>query len=171
MSSNGSVAPKERINVTFKPAASVQEEKELPLKTMVIGDFTQREDTRALEDRKPIAVDKTNFDDVLANQELSLDISVPNHLTNGEEDAPEELAVNLKFKELKDFNPENIIKNVSELRELMKLRDALVSLKGPLGNAPAFRKAIEEVLTDEAARTSILDELNLKEETTIVSKD
>ena len=36
------------------------EELELPLKLMVLGDFTQREDERQIEDRKPISIDKHN---------------------------------------------------------------------------------------------------------------
>ena len=49
MAKEGSVAPKERINVTFKPATGgAQEEIELPLKLMVLGDFTQRADDRKI---------------------------------------------------------------------------------------------------------------------------
>jgi type VI secretion system protein ImpB len=43
----------------------------------------------------------------------------------------------------------------------MELRDALVALKGPLGNAPAFRKAIEGVLADDESRGRVLGELGL----------
>ena len=45
----------------------------------------------------------------------------------------------------------------------MELRDALVALKGPLGNAPAFRKAIESVLADDESRGRVLGELGLKQ--------
>ncbi|WP_163000038.1 type VI secretion system contractile sheath small subunit, partial [Pseudomonas viridiflava] len=81
MAKEGSVAPKERINVTFKPATGdAQEEIELPFKLLVLGDFIQRADERKLEDRKSITVDKNNFDDVLAKQNLTLSLSVPNRL-------------------------------------------------------------------------------------------
>eukprot|EP01042_Synura_sphagnicola_P018086 gene18086-22865_t len=46
-----------------------------------------------------------------------------------------------------------------ELRKLMELREALVAMKGPLGNVPAFRKAIQGVLEDDAAREKLLREL------------
>ncbi|MBP5127160.1 type VI secretion system contractile sheath small subunit, partial [Pseudomonas protegens] len=46
-------------------------------------------------------------------------------------------------------------------RWLMELRDALVALKGPLGNAPAFRKAIEGVLANDESRGRVLGELGL----------
>ena len=73
MAKEGSVAPKERINVTFRPTTGgAQEEIELPLKLLTIGDYTQRVDERKVEERKPISVDKMTFDEVLSKQELRL---------------------------------------------------------------------------------------------------
>ena len=113
MAKEGSVAPKERINVTFKPATGgAQEEIELPLKLMVLGDFTQRADDRKIEDRKPISIDKNNFDEVLGKQELSLTFAVPNRLQDEETD--DELPVQLRINSMKDFNPAAVV----ELRDL-----------------------------------------------------
>lgn len=160
MAKEGSVAPKERINITFKPATGgIQEEIELPLKLLAIGDYTHRKDERNVEDRKPIGIDKTTFDEVLAKQELSLTLSVPDRLRETSE--TEELAIQLRVRSMKDFTPANLVDQVPELNKLMELRNALVALKGPLGNAPAFRKAIENVLADQDSRGRILDELGL----------
>ncbi len=160
MAKEGSVAPKERINVTFKPATgNAQEEIELPLKLMVLGDFTHRADDRKVEERKPISIDKNNFDEVLNQQKISLTLSVPNRLQ--EEGGSDELAVQLAVDSMKDFNPANVIDQVPELKKLMELRDALVALKGPLGNAPAFRKAIESVIEDSESRSRVLSELEM----------
>ena len=160
MAKEGSVAPKERINVTFKPATGgAQEEIELPLKLMVLGDFTQRADERKIEDRKPISIDKNTFDEVLGKQELSLTFNVPNRLQD--EESADELPVQLRINSMKDFNPAAVVDQVPELKKLMELRDALVALKGPLGNAPAFRKAIESVLSDDDSRDRVLGELGL----------
>lgn len=161
MAKEGSVAPKERINVTFKPATGgAQEEIELPLKLLAIGDYTQRPDERKVEDRKPISIDKMTFDEVLAKQELSLTLCVPNRLQD-DESASDELGISLRVNSMKDFNPASLVEQVPELKKLMELRDALVALKGPLGNAPAFRKAIEGVLADDESRTRVLGELGL----------
>ena len=163
MAREGSVAPKERINVTFKPATGGnQEEIELPLKLLAIGDYTHRKDERKVEDRKPISIDKMTFDEVLAKQELELTLNVPNRLQD-EEGVTEELPVKLRVNSMKDFNPASLVEQVPELKKLMELRDALVALKGPLGNAPAFRKAIESVLADDESRGRVLGELGLKQ--------
>ncbi|WP_419712607.1 type VI secretion system contractile sheath small subunit [Pseudomonas sp. NFX224] len=160
MAKEGSVAPKERINVTFKPATGgAQEEIELPLKILAIGDYTHRKDERKVEDRKPISIDKMTFDEVLAKQDLQVTLSVPNRLQD--ETTCEELAVDLRVGSMKDFNPASLVDQVPELKKLMELRNALIALKGPLGNTPAFRKAIEGVLADDESRNRVLGELGL----------
>ena len=160
MAKESSVAPKERINITFKPATGgAQEEIELPLKLLVVGDYIQRFDGRKLEDRKPISIDKMTFDEVLSKQGLELSMSVPNRLQD-EGDA-DELAIALSIRAMKDFTPASLVNQVPELKKLMELRDALVALKGPLGNAPSFRKAIEGVLADDESRARVLSELDL----------
>ncbi len=69
MSKEQSVAPKERVNITYKPATgNAKEEVELPLKMLMLGDYTGRPDPRPLEDRKPINVDKDNFSKVMSEQ-------------------------------------------------------------------------------------------------------
>lgn len=162
MAKESSLAPKERINVTFRPATGgAQEEIELPLKVMVVGDFLQRYDDRPLIDRKPVSVNKNNFADVMAKQNLSVRLSVRNRLTDSED--PGDLPVNLSFQSLRDFEPEGIARQIPEMNSLLRLRDALISLKGPLGNIPAFRSALEEVLHDERQRRQIMDELNISD--------
>ena len=162
MAKASSLAPKERINVTFRPAtAGAQEEIELPLKVMVVGDFLQRYDDRPLIDRKPVSVNKNNFADVMAKQNLTVQLSVRNRLTDSED--PGDLPVNLSFQSLRDFEPEGVARQIPEMNSLLRLRDALISLKGPLGNIPAFRSALEEVLHDERQRRQIMDELNISD--------
>jgi type VI secretion system protein ImpB len=72
------------------------------------------------------------------------------------------MAVSLKFESLKDFEPERVAQQIPELRTLTELRTALVALKGPLGNVPGFRKAIQNLLEDETARQKLLNELTGK---------
>jgi type VI secretion system protein ImpB len=159
MGKEGSVAPKERVNITYKPATGdQQEEVELPLRILMMGDYTGKPDDTPLEERKPINIDKDNFNDVMAEHNLSLDINVEDKLSG---DDGNEMAVSLKFKNLKDFTPEGIAEQVPELRQLMQLRNALTALKGPLGNIPKFRKKIQGLLGDEGARDKLMKELGM----------
>jgi type VI secretion system protein ImpB len=161
MSKEASVAPKERVNIVYRPATGdAEEEVELPLKVMVMGDFTGRSDDTPLEDRKAVNIDKDNFNSVLEAQDLKLETTVRNKLS---EDPEEEMGVSLDFKGIKDFEPDAIIRKVPELAKLMELRDALKAVKGPLGNVPAFRKKIGELVQDEGSRARLLKELGLDE--------
>jgi type VI secretion system protein ImpB len=163
MAKEGSVAPKERVNIVYKPATGdAQEEVELPLKMLMMGDFTQRADPRPLEDRKPINVDKDNFSKVMAEQKLNLNFAVKDTLSGGEEDS--ELNVNLRFRRLSDMGPEAVANQVPELKKLLDLRAALTALKGPLGNEKAFRNKIQGILNDPGSRNKIINELGLKKE-------
>ncbi|MBN1962933.1 MAG: type VI secretion system contractile sheath small subunit [Deltaproteobacteria bacterium] len=153
------VAPKERVNIVYKPATGdAQAQVELPLKIMMIGDFTGKPDETPVEDRKPISLDKDNFADVMKGQNLEITINVADKLS-GEEGA--EVPVSLKFSSLKDFEPEGIVNQVPQLRKLLELRKALTALKGPLGNFPTFKKRIQAILGDEKSRESLKNELGI----------
>lgn len=85
MSKEQSVAPKERVNITYKPATGdAQSEVELPLKMLVIGDFTGKKDDRPVEERKPINVDKDNFNQVMTEHRLGVTMAVPDKLSSTE---------------------------------------------------------------------------------------
>ena len=160
MAKEASIAPKERDNIVYRPATgAAQEEVELPLKLMVLGDFTLRADDRILEDRTPVSIDKDTFNDVMRSQDLGITVNVPNKLTD-EPDA--QMSVDLKFETLKDFEPDAIVQKVPELAKMMELREALKALKGPLSNVPAFRKKLQELVGDEAARAKVLQELGIE---------
>ena len=152
-----SVAPKERVNITYRPATGDgNEEVELPLKMLVIGDFQGQPDDRQLEERKPIAIDKDNFRAVMAEQQLRLTMQVPDRLGD---DPDAEMAVSLEFRTLDDMAPDGIAAQVPALRTLLELRKALTALKGPLGNVPAFRKRMQALLDEPSSRQRLVREL------------
>ena len=52
MAKDGSVAPKERINIVYKAATGdAKEDIELPNKIVMLGDYTLREEEDDLQDR------------------------------------------------------------------------------------------------------------------------
>lgn len=149
------VAPKERVNITYKAqTGDATEERELPLKILAIGDYTGRPDERQLEDRDPINIDKDNFNAVMAEQKLGVEVSVPDRLS-GDGD----LGVSLKFDALKDFTPAELAKQIPELQDLLAMREALVAVRGPLGGFPKFRRAVEAILKDPENVERLMAEL------------
>ncbi|MAM09271.1 MAG: type VI secretion system contractile sheath small subunit [Rhizobiaceae bacterium] len=154
---DSSVAPKERINIRYVPATGdQQEEVELPLRLVMLGDYLGHDDGTALEEREMLSVDKNSFASVMKEAGLKRDMEVKDTLS-GDEDA--RLRTTLEFKSLADFSPDAVVRQVPELQKLIELREALVALKGPLGNMPAFRQRLEQILEDEDARQKLMEEL------------
>ncbi|MDY0970730.1 type VI secretion system contractile sheath small subunit [Siccibacter turicensis] len=154
-----SVAPKERINIKYVPATGGQQaEIELPLTMMVIGNMKGRTEETPIEERQTVSVDKNNFTSVMKEANLELNFLVPNRL---EENSEDEMPVKLNIASLEDFSPDRIAEQVPELRKLLELREALVALKGPLGNIPAFRNRLQDLLASSEAREQLLKELDL----------
>jgi type VI secretion system protein ImpB len=132
-----------RVQVTYDvEIGDAIEMKELPFVMGVLGDFTGQptEPLPRLRDRKFTEVNPDNFDAVLAGLKPHLAFSVENKLSENA-DAPN-LKVDLHFKSMDDFEPENVAKQVKPLAALLELRTKLSDLRGSLqGN-----DKLEEVL-------------------------
>ena len=150
-----------RVHITYDvEVGGAIELKELPFVMGVLGDFTGQptEAMARLKDRKFVEVNPDNFDSVLAGMKPHLAFSVENKLS----DQPDvgQLKVDLNFKSLQDFEPEQVARQVKPLRELLELRTRLSDLRGSLqGN-----DKLEELLQDAINNTEKLDKL--KEEVT-----
>ncbi|HDV7416177.1 TPA: type VI secretion system contractile sheath small subunit, partial [Campylobacter jejuni] len=147
--------PKERINITYKAKTNGQNaEIELPLKLMIMANLTGKNEQN-LEDREIVSINKINFNQVMQKLDIKTQFNVKNTLGGG----AEELDINLKISSMKDFSPDNIVQQVPELNKLMRLREALMALKGPMGNIPNFRKAVLDALKNEKTKEQLLLEI------------
>lgn len=156
---SGSIAPKERVNIKFQPATGGQTaEVELPLNLLVTGNLTGGMDDISLDERQPVAINRNNFNAVLERANIGREFTVPSAL-NETPDA--RMSVNLKVKTLADLSPDNIAAQVPEMRKMLELREALVALRGPMGNIPAFRAQLQALLDDEKSREQLITELGL----------
>ncbi len=152
MAKDGSVGPRSRINIKYTAAiGDAQKEIELPLRMLVMGDFTGKQDSKSLADRKAISVNKDNFNEVMSQQKLSAKVAVKDKLSG---DADSQLSVDLKFDSLKDFTPGQVAHQVPELAKLMQVREALMALKSDLNKAD-FRKKLEQLVTDPELRAKL----------------
>ncbi|MEM5750767.1 type VI secretion system contractile sheath small subunit [Campylobacter coli] len=158
--SDGSYAPKERINITYKAKTNGQnEDVELPLKLMVMANLKGKNET-PLEEREILQINKINFDQVMRKLDITTSFSVKNTLGTG----AEELDVKLNIASMKDFSPDSLAKQIPELNKLLQLREALMALKGPMGNIPDFKKAVLEALKNEKTKEKLLLEIKQEEQ-------
>ena len=145
-----------RVHITYDvETGGAIELKELPFVVGVLGDFTGQptEPLPKLKERKFVEVNPDNFDSVLEGMKPHLSFSVENKLSD-EPDAAN-LKVNLNFKSMDDFEPENIAKQVPPLKQLLDLRTRLSDLRGSLqGN-----DKLEELLLEAVGNTEKLDKL------------
>src|SRR5580704_3470012 len=145
-----------RVHITYEvEVGDAIEIKELPFVMGVLGDFTGQptEPLPRLKDRKFTEVNPDNFDTVLEGMKPHLAFSVENKLSD-EPDAPN-LKIDLNFKSMDDFEPENVARQVKPLKELLDLRTRLSDLRGSLqGN-----DKLEELLLDAVGNTEKLDKL------------
>lgn len=152
-----------RVQITYDvEVGGAIELKELPFVVGVLGDFTGQptEPLPKLKERKFVEVNPDNFDSVLEGMKPHLAFAVENKLSD-EPDAPN-LKIDLNFKSMDDFDPENVARQVKPLKELLDLRQRMADLRGSLqGN-----DKLEELLLEAVGNTEKLDKLK-----TEISKD
>jgi len=145
-----------RVHVTYDvETGGAIELKELPFVMGVLGDFSGQpvEPLPRLKDRRFVEINPDNFDGVLESMKPHLQFSVENKLS--EDPDAGQLRVSLDFKNMDDFAPENVAKQVKPLRELLELRTRLNDLKGTLQT----NDKLDQVLLDAVSNTEKLNKL------------
>jgi type VI secretion system protein ImpB len=136
--------PPSRINIRYlKDTGRAQEKVELPLKLLVLGDFTMREDDTLVEERERVQVNANSFDSFLKEQNLELSFMVPNKMSGIEDD---EFQVNLKIESLSDFSPDSLVEKVPKLKQMLEVRQLLTDLKSRVITNRKFRLELDKIL-------------------------
>ena len=131
------------------------ETKELPFVMGVLADLSGQptEPLARLKDRRFVEITPDNFDNVLESMKPHVSYSVENKLS--EDSQAGQLKVDLNFKSLDDFEPEQVARQVKPLRELLELRTKLADLRGSLqGN-----EKLDDVLLDAVSNTEKMAKL------------
>lgn len=149
--------PPSRVNIRYHNKVTGQEKVELPLKLLLLGDYTFRDDDTPLEDRKKISVDKDNFKAVMREQGLKLDFAVPNRLTGEEED---DIDVELDIDSLEAMTPDEIVKHIPQLKKMVEIRNLLNELKARVVTNRKFRLALEKIVKDQGQLEAFMQELD-----------
>ena len=141
-----------RVQITYDvETGGAMEKKELPFVVGVMADLSgqPKEALKPMKERNFVPIDRDNFNEVLAKATPRLALKVDNRLT--EDDS--KLAVELKFKEMDDFEPARVAEQIPALKELLEIRGRLSELLGKMEGNDKLDELLTEVLnnTDKAA--------------------
>ena len=151
-----------RVNITYDvETGDAIETKELPFVMGVLADLSGQptEPLARLKDRKFVEVTPDNFDDVLASMKPHLAFKVANKLSD--DPSAGQIAVDLNFRSLDDFSPDQVAKQVGPLRELLELRTKLADLRGSLQGNDKLDEILQQTLSDADKLASLKDQLGL----------
>ena len=152
-----SEVPKARINLKLDlHTGGASKKTELPLKLLVTGDFSNGQEHAPLSEREKVNINKNNFDAVLADFSPGVNLAVENTLAG---DGSEE-NIRLTFRSMKDFTPEQVARQIPQLKAMLAMHNLLRDLKANLLDNQAFRKELEKILLDPALSAELRSELS-----------
>jgi len=149
-----------RVHITYEvETEGAQVLKELPFVVGVLGDFSGHptQPLRPLKDRKFIQIDRDNFNDIMKRMTPGLNMRVENTLA----DDGSEMAVQLKFESLEDFEPGRIVKQVEPLRKLLETRDKLRDLLSKVDRSEDLENILERVLQNSEQLKTLSTDLGV----------
>lgn len=136
---------KPRVHISYQvETEGAMLERELPFVVGVLGDFSgdPTEPLKPLKDRKFVQIDRDNFNDIMARMTPGLNLKVENTLKGD----GSEIAVNLKFRSMDDFNPANVVEQVPALKKLLETRNHLRDLMTKVDRSEDLEAVLERVL-------------------------
>ena len=151
---------KPRVHIKYEvETEGAQIERELPFVMGIMGEFSgdPTKPLASLTDRKFVQIDRDNFNDVMARMAPGLNIKVENTLA----DDGSEMAVQLKFSSIDDFDPARIVEQVPALKSLLETRNKLRDLMSKADRSDELEGLLEKVLQNEAEMKALSGQLGL----------
>ena len=136
-------------------------EKELPMVVGVLADLSGNNPTEKLKpmkDRRFVQIDRDNFDDVMARMTPGLAFKVENTLKGD----GSEMAVDLKFRSMADFEPGRVVEQVEPLKKLMDTRNKLRDLLTKVDRSEDLEAVLERVLQNSEDLDQLKAELGIE---------
>lgn len=151
---------KPRVHITYEvETEGAAIERELPFVVGVMGDFAgdPTEPLKPLAERKFVQIDRDNFNDVMARIQPGLNIKVDNTLAAD----GSQMAVNLKFRSIEDFEPTKVAEQVPALKAMLDTRAKLRDLMSKVDRSEELEGLLEEVLQDKDKLAALSSQLGL----------
>jgi type VI secretion system protein ImpB len=151
---------KPRVHITYEvETEGAQIQRELPFVVGIMGDFAgdPTDPLKPLAERKFVQIDRDNFNDVMARIQPGLNIKVDNTLAGD----GSQMAVNLKFRSLEDFEPAKVAEQVPALKAMLETRAKLRDLMSKVDRSDELEGLLEQVLQDKDKLDKLSAELGL----------
>ncbi len=152
-----------RVQITYDvEIGDAIEMKEIPFVVGVLSDLSGKpeEPLPKMKDRKFVEIDRDNFNKVLAGMNPRLAYRVDNKLTND----GSQIAVDLRFKSMDDFHPEQVAQQVEPVRKLVDARSRLSELLSKLDGNDKLDELLQDVLTNTDSLEKLGEEAGIKKE-------
>lgn len=150
-----------RVQITYDvETGGALELKELPFVVGVLGDFVGKpEDVLpGVKQRKFVEIDRDNFDQVLSGMKPRLAFTTENKL----QDDGSKMGVELKFNNIEDFEPDNVVQQVEPLRKLVEARQKLSDLLSKMDGNDKLETLLNDVLANADKQKELSDALGLE---------
>jgi type VI secretion system protein ImpB len=150
-----------RVHITYDvEVGGAIENKELPFVLGVLGDYSgmPEEQLPRVRDRKFVEIDRDNFDQVLAAMKPRLAYRVENKLTGD----GSKMGVELKFKSLDDFSPDNVVQQVEPLRKLVEARKKLSDLLSKMDGNDKLEQILNDIVSNTGQQQQLSAALGLE---------
>ena len=150
-----------RVQITYDvEVGGAIELKELPFVVGVMGDFVGKpeEPLPALKNRKFVEIDPDNFNQVLAGMKPRVAFTVENKL----QDDGSKMGVELKFNNIEDFEPDNIVQQVEPLRKLVEARQKLSDLRSKMDGNEKLETMLNDIISDADKQKELSDALGIE---------
>lgn len=134
-----------RVHITYDvEIGDAIEMKEIPFVVGVLADLSGKPDEPLpkIKDRKFVEIDRDNFNNVLEAMKPRVAFKVDNKLSNDNT----KMAVELRFKSLDDFHPEQVARQVEPLRKLMEARRRMSDLLSKLDGNDRLDELLQEII-------------------------
>jgi len=147
-----------RVHISYDVELNgAQQLKELPFVVGVLADLSGNPSDPLPKpmDRKFTEMDRDNFDDILKSMKPRLAYKVENKLA----DDGSELSVELNFKKMADFTPENVARQVGPLNDLVEVRTKLKALLSKTEGNDRLEELLEGIMENPEMRDKLKDVL------------
>ena len=169
---------KTRVPVTILPSETAQQEVELDYRVLLLGDYSKSDPDNHkggnLKSRKPeVIASRGDLKKVMGRIKPALNISVPNKLVpkskeeEGSEAVESQFDIDLEFKTMKDFHPDQIAQKVTPIRKLLAERERLKAVKNMVLKNAKFKAKLEKNLASSSKEEFIkglMDNLSVADE-------